>query len=111
MASFLELSCDQGSNFSVNLDLTNDDGAAINVAGFTFTSSIRKSYYSSNVTANLTVTIANSAAGNVALSMNAVTTANIVAGRYLYDVKMVRTDSTVSRVIEGIITVFPQITK
>ena len=111
MASFLELSCDQGSNFSVNLDLTNDDGAAINVAGFTFTSSIRKSYYSSNVTANLTVTIANSAAGNVALSMNAATTANIVAGRYLYDVKMVRTDSTVSRVIEGIITVFPQITK
>jgi len=111
MASFLELSCDQGSNFSINLDLTNDDGAAINVAGFTFTSSIRKSYYSSNVTANLTVTIANSAAGNVALSMNAVTTANIVAGRYLYDVKMVRTDSTVSRVIEGIITVFPQITK
>jgi hypothetical protein len=26
-------------------------------------------------------------------------------------VKMVRTDNTVSRVIEGIITVFPQITK
>jgi hypothetical protein len=111
MASFLELSCDQGSSFSVNLDLTNDDGAAINVAGFTFTSSIRKSYYSANVTANLTVTIANSAAGNVALSMNAATTTNIAAGRYLYDVKMVRTDNTVSRVIEGIITVFPQITK
>jgi hypothetical protein len=43
--------------------------------------------------------------------MNAATTTNIAAGRYLYDVKMVRTDNSVSRVIEGIITVFPQITK
>lgn len=110
MASFLELSCDQGSDFSVNLDLTNDDGSIINVSGYTFTSSIRKSYYSANVTANLTVAVANAASGNVSLSMNSATTANIKAGRYLYDVKMVRSDNTVSRVIEGIITVFPQIT-
>jgi hypothetical protein len=43
--------------------------------------------------------------------MNAATTANIRAGRYLYDIKMVRADSTKSRVVEGIITVFPQITQ
>jgi len=111
MASFLELSCDQGTDFSVNLDLTNDDGSTINVDSYTFSSSIRKSYYSSNVTANLTVTVANASSGNVVLSMNAATTANIVAGRYLYDIKMVRSDSSVSRVVEGIITVFPQITQ
>jgi hypothetical protein len=111
MASFLELSCDQGTDFTVNLDLTNDDGSTINVTNYTFSSSIRKSYYSSNVTANLTVTVANAASGNVVLSMNAATTANIRAGRYLYDIKMVRADSTKSRVVEGIITVFPQITQ
>jgi len=111
MASFLELSCDQGSDFSVNLDLTNDDGSVINIAGYSFTSSIRKSYYSANVTANLTVAIANAASGNVSLSMNSATTANVKAGRYLYDVRMVRTDSKISRVIEGIITVSPQITR
>lgn len=111
MASFLELSCDQGTDFTVNLDLTNDDGSTINVTNYTFSSSIRKSYYSSNVTANLTVTVANAANGNVVLSMNSATTANIRAGRYLYDIKMVRADSTKSRVVEGIITVFPQITQ
>jgi len=111
MASFLELSVDQGSNFSVNLDLTNDDGSFINIAGYSFSSSIRKSYYSSSVTANLTVAIVSAANGNVSLSMNSATTTNIAAGRYLYDVKMVRADNTVSRVVEGIITVYPQITK
>jgi hypothetical protein len=111
MASFVELSCDQGTDFSVNIDLTNDDGSTINVTNYTFSSSIRKSYYSANATANLTVTIASAANGNVALSMNAATTANIKAGRYLYDVKMKDSSNTTSRVIEGIITVFPQITK
>lgn len=111
MASYLELSCDQGSNFSVNLDLTNDDGSTINVTNYTFSSSIRKSYYSANVTANINITVANASSGNVVLSMNSATTANIRAGRYLYDVKMLKPDTTVTRVIEGIITVSPQITQ
>lgn len=111
MANQVELYCDQGTDFSYQLDLSNDDGSAINVANYTFSSSIRKSYYSSGVTANLTVTVVNAANGNVQLSLNAATTANIKAGRYLYDVKMVNNTNTTFRVIEGIITVYPQITK
>ena len=111
MASFVELSLDQGTDFSVNIDLTNDDGSVINVTNYTFSSSIRKSYYSANTTANLTVTIASAANGNVALTMNAATTSNIKAGRYMYDVKMTNANNSTSRVIEGIITVYPQITK
>jgi hypothetical protein len=111
MANQVELYCDQGTDFSYVLDLSNDDDTPLNVTGYTFTSSIRKSFYSSGVTANLTVTILNAAGGNVQISMNAATTANIKAGRYLYDVKMINDTSVVSRVIEGIITVYPQITK
>lgn len=111
MASFLELYCDQGADFNFTLDLTNDDGTPINVANYTITSSIRKSYYSSSVTANLTVTVLNTANGNLSLSMNSATTTKIKAGRYLYDVKMKDSANSVSRVIEGIITVYPQITK
>lgn len=111
MANFLELTCDQGSDFNISLDLTNDDGSAINVTNFLFSSSIRKSYYSANVTANLTVSIADAANGNVILAMNAATTSNIKPGRYLYDIKMVRNNNTVARVVEGIITVTPRITQ
>lgn len=111
MANQVELFCDQGTSFSYALDLSNDDGTALNVAGYTFTSSIRKSYYSSGVTANLSVLIINEANGNVQLSMNSATTSNIKPGRYLYDVKMIDNTSTTFRVIEGIITIYPQVTK
>lgn len=111
MANQVELFCDQGTSFSYALDLSRDDGTALNVAGYTFASSIRKSYYSSGVTANLTISIINESSGNIQLSMNAATTTNIKPGRYLYDVKMINDQNTTFRVIEGIITVYPQITK
>lgn len=111
MAQFIELDIDQGTDFNFDLDLTNDDGAVVNVTSYTFTSSIRKSYYSTSTTANLTVTIVNAANGNVTCSLNAATTANIKAGRYLFDVKQVDNTNTTTRVVEGIITVYPQVTK
>jgi len=111
MAQFIELDLDQGTDFSTDLNLSNDDGTAINIANYTFSSSLRKSFYSANPTANLTVTIQSAVNGNVVLSMNAATTANIRPGRYLFDVKQVDAQNTTSRVLEGIITVNPQVTK
>lgn len=111
MAQFIELDLDQGTDLSYNLDLTNDDGSPIDVTGYVFTSSIRKSYYSKSVTANLTVTIADAANGNVVLSMNSDTTTAIRAGRYLFDIKQKDAANTYTRIVEGIITVLPQITK
>ena len=55
--------------------------------------------------------MANAANGNVIISLNAATTTNIKAGRYLYDVKMTDTANVVTRVVEGIITITPQVTK
>ncbi len=108
---YAELILDQGATFESTLDLVADDGSAVNVAGYLFSGQIRKSYYSSNATANLTITVSDAANGNLTISLNSATTANIAAGRYLYDVKMTDTANTVTRIVEGIITVTPQITK
>jgi hypothetical protein len=44
--------------------------------------------------------------------MPSATTANTTAGRYVYDVKMTETSSsTVTRVVEGIVTVTPNVTR
>ena len=109
--SYAELTVDQGSTFESTIDLVSDDGAVINVAGYVFTGQIRKSYYSANATANLTLTIVNAANGNVKVSISAANTANIKAGRYLYDIKMTDTSNTVTRLVEGIITITPQVTR
>lgn len=109
--AYAELTIDQGTTFIAALELKNDDGTAINVASHTFQSQIRKSYYSTSPTANITITITNSANGVVSLSLLPYQTANIKAGRYLYDLKMITPNNTTSRVIEGIVTVTPQISK
>jgi len=108
--AYAEITLNQGTTFSTDLTLANDDGSAINVANAVFTCQIRKSYYSANATANLTVTTANSSNGEITLSLDAANTANIKAGRYLYDLKMLNSGTT-TRVIEGIITVTPQVSQ
>lgn len=108
---YAELTIDQGATFESNLDLVNDDGSVINVTNYVFSGQIRKSYYSTSTTANLILNIVDAANGNVNIYLSAATTANIKAGRYVYDVKMKDTTNTVTRIVEGIITVTPQVTK
>jgi hypothetical protein len=111
MGAYTDLALDQGSDFQSTLDLVGNDGSPINVAGYRFASQIRKSYYSVNATANIIVTVVNSANGNTVLSLDAANTANITPGRYLYDIIMQDTSNVTSRIVEGIITVNPGVTK
>ena len=111
MAQFVELNLDQGTDFEFDLNITGADGAPTNVSNYIISSSIKKSYYSSTATANMAVTIADAANGSLVLSMNSAVTSNIKAGRYLFDIKQVNSANVTSRLVEGIITVLPQVTK
>jgi hypothetical protein len=112
MAAYTELYLDQGATFNNVINLTDDvTNAPINVSGYIVTSQLRRSYYSVNVTATITCTITDAANGEVTLSMPANTTANIPANRYLFDVKVVDVNNVTSRIMEGTITVLPQVTK
>jgi hypothetical protein len=110
MAQFIELNLDQGADFSFDMTITNDDGTAKNVSGYTFASSMKKSYYSSNVAANLTATIMNSSNGLVRFAITAANNSSIKAGRYLFDIKQTDGSNNITRIVEGLITVNPGIT-
>jgi hypothetical protein len=43
MAQFVEVDLDQGTDFNLDIVVRRDDGSVINVAGYTFSSSMRKS--------------------------------------------------------------------
>ena len=111
MANFLELDIDQGADFSLSMDLTNDDGTPKDVSYFTYSSSIKKSYYSQLTLADFSVNYAEAANGIIVLELSADTTADIPAGRYLFDVKQVDDNNSVSRLAEGVVTVNPRITE
>lgn len=110
MAAYVELYMDQGTTFNNVINITDDvTNAAVNIAGYTITSQMRRSYYSANATANIVCTITDAANGEVTLSLAAANTANIRPGRYLFDVKSITTSNVTSRILEGIITVTPQV--
>ena len=112
MAAYVELILDQGTTFNNIINLSDDiTNSNINISGYTVRSQMRRSYYSANATANITCTITNAVQGEITMNMSAGTTANIKAGRYLFDLETVDDFDTVSRVLEGIITVTPGITR
>lgn len=112
MAAYVELFMDQGATFNNVINIADDlTNANINISGYSVFSQMRRSYYSINAAANITCTITNSATGEITLSLTPSQTANIKAGRYLFDVRIDTPANSVVRLIEGIITVTPQITK
>jgi hypothetical protein len=110
-AAYQELFLEQGTTFTTNITLDDIDGVPYDLTDVTAKSQIRKSYYSANTTAEFTVTINTPTDGTILLLLDASTTANIAAGRYVYDVAIKDTANTVTRVLEGIVNVIPQVTK
>lgn len=112
MATYVELYMDQGSTFNNIINLTDDvTNANANISGYTVHSQMRKSYYSANATANIVCTITDPSEGEITMSLAAANTDIIKAGRYLFDVETVDLSNNVIRILEGIITVTPSITK
>tara|TARA_B110000285_G_scaffold98998_1_gene112832 strand:- start:521 stop:871 length:351 start_codon:yes stop_codon:yes gene_type:complete len=102
---------DQGADFSKNLTVTTDGSTAYDISGLTFTGQIRPSYESSTLTATFTASIVTAASGIYKITLTDTVTKNISAGRYVYDVMMTLTDSTIEVVQKGIITVNPRVTQ
>lgn len=108
MANKVNIVIDQGTTFNTTYIIHNAFDEAIDFSGYTANSQIRKSYSSSNA---YTFSVALSSNGEVSLSMSANTTGSIPAGRYVYDVEVESTGGVRSRVVEGIVTVTPQVTR
>ena len=109
MASKANITIDQGTTFSTDLTLTDEFGDNLDLTGYTASSQMRKWYTSSNAAATFTTAV-NVSTAAVTLSLNANQTGTITAGRYVYDVEITN-GTTTSRIVEGIVTVTPQVTR
>jgi hypothetical protein len=109
MGTKINLVVDQGATFETTINLTDDLGELVDLTGYTGAGQIRKHYTSSNAT-NLSVTLGG-ANGTVTLGLSANATANLTAGRYVYDVEVTDNNSVITRIFEGIVTITPQVTR
>lgn len=109
MAAYSELYIEQFADFESTIDLTDDYGGDLDLANCVFTSSMKKSYYSSNAT-NFIIELDPYSSSSIVLHMSANNTANLSPGRYVYDVLLTDPSNYKIRVIEGIVTVLPGVT-
>lgn len=109
-AGYQELFIEQGSDYVTTITLDDVNGVPFDLTNYTGKSQMRKSYYSANATAEFTITIQDPESGSISISLDSANTANISAGRYLYDVVIKNNDEVKTRVLEGIVNVLPQVT-
>jgi len=109
-AGYQELFLEQGTDFTTSITLDDVNGDPYNLTGYTAKSQMRKSYYSTSPTAQFTITINTPTTGVLNMSLPSANTANIAAGRYVYDVAIKNSANTVTRVLEGIVNVLPRVT-
>ena len=108
MAIKANLVIDQGADYSTTVTLTNENGDVVSLNDYTVSAQIRKTYSSSNSVSF--ATSVNEELGEIMLSLTDTQTANIAAGRYVYDVFITNSGIT-SRIVEGIATVTPRVTR
>ena len=109
-AAYQNLLVERGANFLVSIVLDDIYGDNYNLNGFTASSQMRKSYYSSNVVASFGTTI-DYGTSSISLSLAANTSANIAPGRYVYDTILSDSQNNVVRVLEGIVEISPSVTR
>jgi hypothetical protein len=109
LAAFTELKIEQGATFIEKVSVLDVYNNPVNLTGYTASSMMRKSYYSSTyyvIDANVTGT----SNGEITLTISSSNTALLTPGRYVYDL-IINGANTVNRVVEGIATVLPSVTR
>ena len=111
MAAIANLTIDQGASFSSDVTLKDSSNNLFDLTGYTASAKMAKGYSSTRTRVEMTTTIASDpATGVVTLSLTATQTAALDApARYVYDLE-VTSGAQVTRVIEGIINVRPNVT-
>ena len=110
MAAFSEIVIEQGATFNTTINVEDAYNNPVDLLDYTASSQMRKSYYSSTSYA-LTAEITDVAQGEITLSMTAANTSSLTPGRYVYDLIIEDTSNTITRVVEGIATVLPSVTR
>ena len=109
MAIIQNLTVDQGTTWSIIISVSDANGFTKDLTNYSVRSQMRKSYYT-NTYIEITTEVSSPLDGEITMSLTAEETQALKSGRYVYDVEIEGNEETL-RVIEGIITVNPEVTR
>ena len=110
-AGTYNLVIDQGSDFALDL-VIKQAGTALNLANYSGRAQLRTAHSASSASASFSVTVTNASEGALKLQLSASTSSNLAAGQYVYDLEIyTANDSIVKRIVEGDVTLTPEVTR
>jgi hypothetical protein len=110
-AGTYNLVIDQGSDFALDL-VIKQAGAALNLSSYSGRAQLRTAHSASSASASFTVTVTNATEGALKIQLSASTTTSLAAGQYVYDLEIyTANDAIVKRIVEGAVTLTPEVTR
>jgi len=101
---------EQGTTFSRVLTLQ-ENSSAMNLTGYSVASQMRSTHDSSSIVATFSGSVTNASSGQLTLSLTNSQTSAIEEAIYVYDVEITSGAGAVTRILEGNITVTPEVTR
>lgn len=109
MTTQANLYVDQGTDFSIDLDVSINN-EIITLSNKSFYCNFAK-LYSTTPSANANITVLNANTSIIEFSVPAEATTDLNPGKYVYDVIMTSPSGTKTKILEGLLTIVPTITR
>lgn len=111
MATISNLFIDQDADFTTTVTINDSAGTALDLTGYTALAMIRKTYQSTTATTFTSTFVSPRTSGQITISLTDTQTATLEAGRYVYDMVITDSSGNKTRVVEGIATVNPSVSR
>ena len=111
MATISNLFIDQDADFTTTVTVNDSTGSALDLTNYTALAMLRKSYQSSTATTFTSAFVSPRTTGQITISLTDVQTAALEDGRYVYDLVITDSSGIKTRVVEGIATVNPSVSR
>lgn len=111
MSGKLDLIIEQGVKFERTIQIKDKDENVVDIGGDTFEGQVRKRHNSTDTEASFSISITDAENGKISVSIPETTTDDMDAGEYVYDINWTPSISNKVRLLEGIATVSPGVTR
>jgi hypothetical protein len=105
-----DIKIEQGATFSLPITVQDSSGSVIDLTGATPRGQLRLNYASPRALATFAVS-GSMSLGTFTCSLTPETTAALPAGNAVYDVEIAYSATSVDRLLEGTVTISPEVTR
>lgn len=110
MADRVDVIIDQGSTFSLPIQIFQSTGICFDLSDYSVEGKIRHNFADATPSASFTTQITSPTEGKLVAQLGRTVTAGLVADKYWYDIE-ITSGSITTRIVEGRATVSPEVTK